>query len=106
MNGVHHDKLAPWEDQQLPVDPVLELKTRIANKQYEVKQNEIELAQLRQELQDHNEKQFLEEYVVLCNKYKARVGATADREGYVEMFVEHLGEGTNITVASALKEDL
>ncbi|WYV98872.1 hypothetical protein [Stenotrophomonas phage CM2] len=30
----------------------------------------------------------------------------ADREGYVEMFVEHLGEGTNITVASALKEDL
>ncbi|WVW77316.1 hypothetical protein Bhz55_00094 [Stenotrophomonas phage vB_SmaS_Bhz55] len=106
MNGVEHQSPAPWEDQQLPVDPVLELKTRIANKQYEVKQNEIELAQLRQELQEHNEKQFMEEYVALCNKYKARVAATADREGYVEMFVEHLGEGTNITVASVLKEDL
>ncbi|QQM18260.1 hypothetical protein PQD73_gp079 [Stenotrophomonas phage Salva] len=105
MNGVHHDKLAPWEDQQIPVDPVLELKTRIANKQFEVRQRETELAQLRQELQEHNEKQFLEEYVALCNKYRARISASADREGYTDIFVEHLGEGMKMTTVSVLENE-
>lgn len=104
MNGVHHNKLAPWEDQKLPEDPILELKTRIANKQFEVKQSESELTKLILELQEHNEKQFLEEYVSLCNKYKARINASAG-QGYADMYVEHLGEGVTITPATALETD-